>query len=121
MENKIDKKALEALENSKNEVLKRVSEKLKAQIKEGQVVCGTHNSHSSGNSGSDPWVTTVNKGICTGEFCCSEGQVYDTSLNICVTGTTTSTETFVNNVLTKTQQGKYKTDVSLRDNYQGYK
>jgi hypothetical protein len=72
--------------------------------------------------GEDPWLTNANRGICVGEFCCSEGQVYDTSLNVCVIGTPgTTAESFVNNVLTKSQQGKYKSDVSLRDSYNGYK
>lgn len=79
-------------------------------------------------SSGDPWVTNTNTGICVGEFCCSEGQVYDASLNVCVIGTpettttTTTTESFVNNVLTKTQPGKHNmNDVSLIDEYKGYK
>jgi len=83
---------------------------------------------ASASSG-DPWVTNTNTGICVGEFCCSEGQVYDASLNVCVIGTpetttttTTTTESFVNNVLTKTQPGKHNmNDVSLIDEYKGYK
>lgn len=51
MKKKIDQDALRELEESKNEVLKRVSEKLKSQLQEGVVVCGSHMSHSSGNSG----------------------------------------------------------------------
>uniref|UniRef100_A0A6C0AQB7 Uncharacterized protein n=1 Tax=viral metagenome TaxID=1070528 RepID=A0A6C0AQB7_9ZZZZ len=76
---------------------------------------------SASASSGDPWLTNSNRGICVGEFCCSEGQVYDTTLNQCVTGTCTTAESFVNNVLTKSQQGKYKSDVSLKDSYQGYK
>jgi hypothetical protein len=72
---------------------------------------------SASDSSEDPWGTNANIGICVGEFCCSEGQVYDETLNLCVAGTD---EGFVNNVLTKTQQGKYKSDVSLKDSYQGY-
>ena len=80
---------------------------------------------ASGSSG-DPWITNINTGICVGEFCCSEGQVYDDTLNLCVIGTqkktTTTTESFVNNVLTKTQPGKHNmNDVSLIDDYKGYK
>ena len=76
---------------------------------------------TSSGSSDDPWLTNSNIGICVGEFCCSEGQVYDETLNVCVVGTTeTTTESFINNVLTKTQQGKYKNDISLRDTYQGY-
>jgi len=48
MEKKIDEVALKELEASKNEVLKRVSEKLKSQL-DGQVVCGGHSSHTSGS------------------------------------------------------------------------
>jgi len=82
---------------------------------------------SASASSEDPWGTNANIGTCVGEFCCSEGQVYDKTLNVCVIGTpestttTTTSESFVNNVLTKTQQGKYKSDVSLKDSYQGYK
>jgi len=90
----------------------------------------------SGNS-EDPWGTSNNLGTCVGEYCCSEGQIYDVSLNVCVIGTketTTTTETtstepttegflteaMVNNILTKTQQNKYKTDYSLKNNYEAY-
>jgi hypothetical protein len=74
----------------------------------------------------DPWGTTKNLGTCVGEYCCSEGQIYDVSLNVCVIGreTTTTegflTETMLNNILTKTQQNKYKTDYSLKNDYEAY-
>ena len=82
------------------------------------------NAPTGSSSSSDPWVSTrSNIGTCVGEYCCSEGQIYDSSLNQCVTGTTTSTgttttesfitEAMINNVLTKTQPGKYKTDYNL--------
>ena len=84
-------------------------------------------SASSDISG-DPWLTNVNMGTCVGELCCSKGQVYDASLNVCIIGTpetttttTTTIESFVNDVLTKTQQGKYKEDFSLIPNYADYK
>ena len=84
-------------------------------------------SASSDISG-DPWLTNVNMGTCVGELCCSKGQVYDASLNVCIIGTpetttttTTTIESFVNDVLTKTQQGKYKEDFSLIPNYAAYK
>jgi len=51
MTKKIDQNVLAELEESKNEVLKRVSEKLKSQLQEGVVVCGSHSSHSSSPAG----------------------------------------------------------------------
>jgi len=84
-------------------------------------------SASSTGSSDDPWATKANiLGTCIGETCCSEGQIYDSALNQCVIAdyTTSTTESFdnnVNKVLTKTQQGKYKTDVSLQESYKGYK
>jgi len=65
----------------------------------------------------DPWLTNNLPGICVGSACCSEGQVYDEVNDICVTAgstkSTTTTETFVNNVLSKTS-GKLKPDVNLK-------
>lgn len=70
---------------------------------------------------SDPWKSLKMPGTCVGENCCSDGQMYDSDLNICVlkTDTTTATESFItesmaiNNVLTKKQTGKYKDDVNI--------
>jgi hypothetical protein len=88
------------------------------------------NAAPTGSSNStDPWASAINTklGTCVGEYCCSEGQIYDASLNQCTTSTNTSTsttstttesfltESMVNNVLTKTQQGKFKTDYNLAD------
>lgn len=68
---------------------------------------------TSTTSSSDPWAsTTANYGTCVGDACCATGLVYDYSLNQCTTAT--STESFVNNILTKTQPNKYKTDYDLR-------
>ena len=82
-------------------------------------------------SSTDPWVTTTttstgNSAICVGDACCSSGQVWDASLNVCVGDSTVvvsnttpstnngvTTETFINNVLTKQQPGKYKSDYNL--------
>jgi hypothetical protein len=61
---------------------------------------------------SDPWLTLKVPGTCVGQYCCSDGQTYDTSLNQCV-GTSTVSESFINNVLTKQQPGKYKADVNM--------
>ncbi len=73
---------------------------------------------STTSSTSDPWGNAKDYGTCIGDACCSNGLTYDDSLNQCVpaitTSTATNTESFVNNVLTKTQQGKYKSDVDLR-------
>lgn len=69
------------------------------------------------SSTSDPWGNAKDYGTCIGDACCSNGLTYDDSLNQCVpavTQTSSTTESFVNNVLTKTQQGKYKSDVDLR-------
>jgi hypothetical protein len=67
------------------------------------------------NDDSDPWGKIGNVGICVGEACCSEGQVYDDSKNICIIKTT---ENF--DVLEKMQPGKYKADVDLRTNLKPY-
>lgn len=77
-------------------------------------------------SSSDPWQSSVNLGTCVGDSCCSNGLIYDSSINQCVVGQTSSTETFslfkegfsneinIDKVLTKTQQGKYKTDYDMK-------
>ena len=65
----------------------------------------------------DPWKSNLALGACIGDSCCSDGLVYDDSINQCIMPTSTSVETkesFINNVLTKTQQGKFKADVNLR-------
>jgi hypothetical protein len=56
---------------------------------------------STSTSTTDPWFTSNIPGTCVGQYCCSSGQTYDSSLNQCV-GTSSVTETFVNNVLSKT-------------------
>jgi hypothetical protein len=45
----------------------------------------------SGSSSSDPWQSDSNLGTCVGDYCCSTGMIYDSSLNQCVIGTTSST------------------------------
>ena len=74
---------------------------------------------STGGTGidSDPWSRADIPGTCIGEACCSQGQIWDTSLNQCI-GTSTVTESFmtesmVNQVLTKGSTNKYKQDVIL--------
>ena len=64
----------------------------------------------------DPWESNVSFGTCVGDACCSDGLVYDTTQNKCVTGTESFiTESMANTVLTKTQPGKFnKIDYDLR-------
>ena len=67
---------------------------------------------------SDPWNTNISLdfGTCVGNACCAEGLVYDENINQCVlsSSSTNSVESMtVNNILKKTQQGKYKTDYDL--------
>ena len=65
------------------------------------------------SSSDDPWLTnTPMGGTCVGDSCCSSGLTYDNTLNQCVTSTTT--ESFVNQTLTK-KQSNYKPDVNLRE------
>jgi hypothetical protein len=66
---------------------------------------------------SDPWASNLNIGLtCIGQECCSTGQIYDSSLNKCISDTSsTVTESFVNNVLTK-KEYKYKPDLNLNSN-----
>jgi len=77
----------------------------------------------------DPWLSTTSGssfGTCIGQACCSSGQVYDSTSNQCVATTTATTTTAtttqesfetINNILTKQQPGKFKTDYDLSDNY----
>lgn len=74
------------------------------------------NSAPSGSASStDPWLTSSNYGTCVGDACCSDGLIYDNSLNQCVPSTSTTTESFINQTLTKTQQGKHKIDYDLKN------
>jgi hypothetical protein len=79
----------------------------------------------SGASGDDPWLSMKMPGTCVGEYCCSDGQTWDSDLNQCV-GTSTvessspTTESFVTestitDILTQKQNGKYKDDVNIGD------
>lgn len=59
----------------------------------------------------DPWAS--NKGpslTCIGDACCSDGLVYDSTLNQC---TISTTESFMNNVFTKGSNNYKKPDVNL--------
>jgi hypothetical protein len=83
-------------------------------------------------STSDPWasLSTSTVGTCVGQSCCSSGQVYDSSMNLCVIPTpttatqSTTTESFANNsidsILTKKQPNKYKDDYNMKENYDAY-
>ena len=46
---KLDSEAIRELEQSKNDILRRVAEKLRGQVEEG--LCASHSSHSSGSAG----------------------------------------------------------------------
>jgi len=77
-------------------------------------------STSSTTASSDPWLSeTTNEtyGSCVGDACCSSDLTYDASMNQCVSSSTptTYTESFVNNVLTKQQQGINKIKYDLRE------
>jgi hypothetical protein len=70
----------------------------------------------------DPW-SGIDVGTCVGQFCCSDGQTYDSSLNQCVGDSTLAvpstegftTESMVNKVLTKTS-GNRKTSYTINGN-----
>jgi hypothetical protein len=66
----------------------------------------------------DPW-SGVGVGTCVGQFCCSEGQTYDSTLNQCVGDSAVAegftTESMVNKVLTK-QSGNKKTSYTINGN-----
>jgi hypothetical protein len=68
---------------------------------------------------SDPWFTGKLPGTCIGEFCCSTGQTYDTSLNQCVGDSTVETfvtESMLNNVLSKNSETKNTNSSFLPNN-----
>ena len=85
------------------------------------------------SSDTDPWASLGSVGACIGQACCSAGQLYDETLDQCVGSSTVepsptdtyaapppppATESFVTGamvekMLTKTEQGKYKSDVAL--------
>lgn len=70
-------------------------------------------------SSNDPWFTSnVDLTTCIGDACCSEGLVYDSSLNLCIVPKTKenfSPNYSINDVLSKNQSGKYKTDYNLNN------
>jgi hypothetical protein len=81
------------------------------------------NTDSSSSSSSDPWASDMNLGSCVGDACCSSGLVYDTNMNQCVPEgpaninrtSGASQESFINNILTKTQPANYKISHDLRE------
>jgi len=79
-------------------------------------------SSSTDEISKDPWASkSGNFGSCIGDACCSDGLVYDASLNQCLVSTdeNTTTETFVNNIFTKLANNYKKPDVILgSDNIQ---
>jgi hypothetical protein len=75
------------------------------------------------STSNDPWLSNASVGAlgtCIGQACCSSNQVYDTTTNKCVDVTSSSSakESFenINNILTKQQPGKFKTDYDLKSN-----
>ncbi len=93
-------------------------------------------------STSDPWASLGSMGTCVGQACCSDGQLYDETIDQCVgssTATPSSTDTYaapraapraatrtttesfvtegmIEKMLTKTEQGKHKADVVYKGN-----
>ena len=87
----------------------------------------------STTTASDPWASQSSSiGTCVGQSCCSSGQIYDSSMNLCViptpttatSSTATTTESFANNsidsILTKKQSNKYKDDYNMKESYDAY-
>ena len=73
---------------------------------------------SGATSSEDPWSTGLNLGTCIGDACCSDGLVYDYNLNQCVVPSSTEnfmTQENINDILSKSQQGKFKSDYDLRE------
>jgi len=56
-------------------------------------------------------------GTCIGEYCCSDGQTWDASLNQCIGSSNVvdgfATQRLLDNILTKKQPGKYKDDINM--------
>jgi len=69
---------------------------------------------------SDPWMSLNMPdipGTCIGEYCCSDGQTWDASLNQCIGSSNVvdgfATQRLLDNILTKKQPGKYKDDINM--------
>lgn len=93
-------------------------------------------------SDKDPWEINGSMGVCVGEACCQPDQTYDTTLDQCISKTSCAVggsaaagaafgggpgEAFtmptlddLYNGLAKTQPGKYKADVDLKENFSAY-
>jgi hypothetical protein len=73
----------------------------------------------------DPWAGYDLPGTCIGQYCCSDGQTYDTTLDKCISPSTTTvtesflTESMVSQVLTKKEPNKYKQDYKMGNDYTG--
>jgi hypothetical protein len=67
------------------------------------------------SSSDDPWLNNTSFGTCIGDACCSEGLKYDNSINQCVPSTETTTESFINQTLTKMNPSNYKIQYDLRN------
>jgi hypothetical protein len=72
---------------------------------------------------SDPWLTGIDFGTCIGENCCSSGLVYDSTIDKCIPKPVNvkenakgkTKESFINQVLTKTQPANYKIQYDLTE------
>jgi hypothetical protein len=74
---------------------------------------------TSTTSSSDPWLSLNGVGTCVGQYCCSDGQTWDTLLNQCVgSSNVVATEAFVTETLVKKQPNKHKFDYRMGENYQ---
>jgi hypothetical protein len=76
-------------------------------------------------SANDPWLSNGNLGTCIGQECCSNGQIWDASINQCVGSSTVETfvtgvetEGIVEKMLVKTEPGKYKSDYVIGNQYE---
>lgn len=75
-------------------------------------------SASTSTSTSTSSTSSSSSGTCVGQSCCSTGLTWDQSLNKCVSNSSNVKESFitesmVNNVLIKSQPGKYNSDYNL--------
>lgn len=73
-------------------------------------------STSTTTTSDDPWESNVDYGTCIGDACCSNGLIFDSSTNVCVVSTSTTTESFISQPLTKELPDTYRKDTYKKDN-----